>query len=832
LEARALLSSTYYIATTGSDTTGDGSAAHPFATIQHGANLAQPGDTVDVEPGQYAGFVLGWDFPQGGTASAPITYRAEPGAIITSKNIHTADGIDLEPGCPYVNIYGFTVNNADASITRAGIRVTGSDHVNVVGNTATNNGTWGIFTAFSNYTLIQNNIASNSRSQHGIYVSNSPDHVSVIGNTAFGNVGCGIQFNGDLSQGGTGLASNELVENNMIYSNGVNGGSAINCDGLVNSVIENNLLYNNHASGISLFQIDGATGSTNNVVVNNTIVMPSDARWAININTGSTGNILFNNILFNENPNHGDILIDSSSLSGFKSDYNVLAGREDVGDGSSFENLSSWRAQTGQDTHSIQSTEAAVFVNSAGGNYQLANNSPAIKAGVSSFAGQAAPTTDIQGNTRPTSGWVDIGAYSFTSNVTAPTANSQSVTTNQNTPVNITLTGTDPNSPPRSLTYTVTVNPAHGALAGTAPNLTYTPNSGYIGSDSFQFKNNNGTYDSNIATVSITVVGAPTANNQSVSVNQNTAVAITLTGSDPNTPARPLTFTLTANPAHGTLSGTAPNLTYTPAAGYLGSDSFQFKDNNGALDSNIATVSITVSNGQTVPNIAGTWFINGTQTTQIQQNGSTLTFINENGQSSPGLFQSPTQVVATGWGNLTGTLVSIDDGTRINWSNGTAWSQPELAGQGFIGTRTVQIAQNGNNLTFTNENGGTSAGYIADATHVVATSWGNLVGTLTATFEGYRINWANGTAWDMLRLAGTWFINGSQTAQVVQPSSGTALTFINENGASSPGFIQDTTHVVATGWGNLVGTLVAITGGQIEINWSNGTAWVKPQLAQ
>ena len=43
-----------------------------------------------------------------------------------------------------------------------------------------------------------------------------------------------------------------------------------------NSPIENNLLYNNHASGISLYQIDAAAGSTNNVVVNNTIIMAAD----------------------------------------------------------------------------------------------------------------------------------------------------------------------------------------------------------------------------------------------------------------------------------------------------------------------------------------------------------------------------------------------------------------------------------------------------------------------------------------------------------------------------------------------------------------------------
>jgi len=339
LEDRMLLSTTYYISNSGNDQTGDGSTAHPFATIQHGANLTVPGDTVDVEAGQYVGFILGWDFPQGGAAGAPITFKGEAGAIISSRDNKTPDGIDLEPGDSYVNIYGFTVNNADGTMSRAGIRVTGSDYVNVVGNTCTAIGGWGIFTSHSNYTLIQNNIASNSVNQHGIYVSNSADHPTVIDNVVFGNANCGIHLNGDLSQGDNGLITNALVANNIIYGNGATGGSAINCDGVVNSVIENNLLYNNHSSGISLFQIDAATGSTNDVVMNNTIVMASNSRWAININTGSTGNVLFNNVIFNENPGHGDILIDSSSLAGFKSDYNVLAGREDVGDGSSFVSL-------------------------------------------------------------------------------------------------------------------------------------------------------------------------------------------------------------------------------------------------------------------------------------------------------------------------------------------------------------------------------------------------------------------------------------------------------------------------------------------------------------
>ena len=52
---------------------------------------------------------------------------------------------------------------------------------------------------------------------------------------------------------------------------------------------------------------------------------------------------------------------------------------------------------------------------------------------------------------------------------------------------------------------------------------------------------------------------------------------------------------MVTGPSHGTLSGTAPNLTYTPAANYNGSDSFTFKANDGGLDSTPATVSINVS---------------------------------------------------------------------------------------------------------------------------------------------------------------------------------------------------------------------------------------------
>ena len=84
----------------------------------------------------------------------------------------------------------------------------------------------------------------------------------------------------------------------------------------------------------------------------------------------------------------------------------------------------------------------------------------------------------------------------------------------------------------------------------------------------------------------------PVANNQAVAVNKNTAKAVTLTATDPNND--PLTYSIVTPPAHGILTGTAPNLMYNPTTGYVGPDSFTFKANDGTTDSNIATVSITV----------------------------------------------------------------------------------------------------------------------------------------------------------------------------------------------------------------------------------------------
>ena len=73
---------TYYVSTTGNDTTGDGSSAYPWATIQKGADTMAAGDTLVVKSGNYAGFRARYS----GSSGAVRTIKSEVnyGAVITS----------------------------------------------------------------------------------------------------------------------------------------------------------------------------------------------------------------------------------------------------------------------------------------------------------------------------------------------------------------------------------------------------------------------------------------------------------------------------------------------------------------------------------------------------------------------------------------------------------------------------------------------------------------------------------------------------------------------------------------------------------------------------
>lgn len=182
----------------------------------------------------------------------------------------------------------------------------------------------------------------------------------------------------------------------------------------------------------------------------------------------------------------------------------------------------------------------------------------------------------------------------------APVASSKSLSVVANTSVNFTIGAADVEGDP--LTFTVTSGPLNGTLTGVAPSLRYTPRAGYVGADSFSFVASDGTVASAPAVVTFSVtapLGTPVANPLTITLNEDSSAAITLAGTDPD--GGTLSYLVTQAPTKGTLTGTAPNLVYRPAANYAGPDSFLYTVSDGTLTSAPALASITVNPANDAP---------------------------------------------------------------------------------------------------------------------------------------------------------------------------------------------------------------------------------------
>jgi hypothetical protein len=159
---------------------------------------------------------------------------------------------------------------------------------------------------------------------------------------------------------------------------------------------------------------------------------------------------------------------------------------------------------------------------------------------------------------------------------------------------------------------------------------------------------------------------APTANSQIITLVTGAPRAITLTGSDPDGTA--LTYSIAAAPAHGLLSGAAPNVIYTPAAGYSGADSFTFRVSDGMLTSNVATVSISVTAAAGEPEFPRVYI----DTTIVPPTGKSI-MVNAGGDLQAAINAA-----------LPGDVVSVQAGATFT---GT-FDLPEKTGSGWVTIRT------------------------------------------------------------------------------------------------------------------------------------------------
>ncbi len=214
--------------------------------------------------------------------------------------------------------------------------------------------------------------------------------------------------------------------------------------------------------------------------------------------------------------------------------------------------------------------------------------------GTELFTGENPNSVTILANTVNNAG---LDGYAYLK----PTAFEQNITTQEDTPISITLQAEDKSG--RVLTYLIETPPSNGLLSGTAPNLTYTPNADYYGTDSFTFVVNNGILSSEVATVNILITpvnDAPVAVDDNVTTLENVSIAIKplLNDTDIDGNSSKLRIISISQPSFGTVFLSEEFVYYAPNSHNELIDYFNYtiEDEYGARDTATITINITLVN--------------------------------------------------------------------------------------------------------------------------------------------------------------------------------------------------------------------------------------------
>lgn len=308
-----------------------------------------------------------------------------------------------------------------------------------------------------------------------------------------------------------------------------------------------------------------------------------------------------------------------------------------------------------------------------------------------------------------------------TASNTPPVANPVSITVAMNTPFAGGLSGSDADGDP--LTFLDgAIAASHGTVhINTNGSFTYTPNTGYVGNDTFSFKVNDGTASSSDAIVTVHVIATgnspPIATPVSINVGMNTTFSGFLSGTDAD--GDPLTFALgTTHPGHGTVNiGANGAFTYTPNANFTGSDSFSFRVNDGTVNSTDALVSIQVGTAANTPPTANSTSISVTLNTLFSG-----TLAGSDVDGDPLTFSA-------------GSVAAAHGSVVIN-SNGSFLYNPM---PGFTGSDVFSFkvndgsADSDDGFVFVSVGNGVNTPPVADSVNINVTTNTTFHGTLTAT---------------------------------------------------------------------------------------------------
>jgi hypothetical protein len=386
LGAQLVDAATYYVATTGNDTTGTGAIGAPFRTFGKALSVTRPGDTVFIRGGTYLTSVV--DTIPCGTSSAPISLRNYQSEQAIIKRAAPADRprLDTAQGdCGHILIEGSYNASTDARglvldglQTRLGSVDTGANvganHITIRNVEYKNNHTY-MITEGAHHIHLDNVDIHHTTASHCTYMNWND---SIIENSKIHHCeNHGVHWR--KSSGDQGKCQPEcgtrrnIIRNTKLYSNGTTG---LNWAYGEDNQFYNNMVYNNREFGINVAGV--RYKFWNNTIVNNNTN-----------NTASQGGMrlqspaeVINNIVWGNNSQQ----IFGTGFSGSTLHHNIT-------------------------------TQDPLLVNLTGGDLRLRSSSPAINAG----ATLSTVPRDFFGARRPVGPTYDIGMHEFGGQITCPT---------------------------------------------------------------------------------------------------------------------------------------------------------------------------------------------------------------------------------------------------------------------------------------------------------------------------------------------------------------------------------------------------------------------------